>query len=190
MSLTAQISALATAVGQAIKSDRARLAALEAAGGGGGGGGGGVTVYEKSADQAFSTTALADIADWVIPLPANTVVTLDGILVFQSAATTTGFGFAATPRTVGNAGALTPNKFLVTFEYQTAAGTWATFTQTSPTAPMAVTSSSYVANSGIMCRITGQIDVGPVDGELHLQARSEVAGSAITVRKGSPIRVM
>lgn len=187
MSLASQISALATLLGQAIKADRARLAALEAAGGGGAGG---VKVYEKSADQAFSTTTLADITDWVIPLPANTVVTLDGILVFASAATTTGFGFAATPRTVGNAGALTPSKFLVVFEYQTAAGTWVTFTQTNPTSPMAVTSSSYVAGSGILCRITGQIEVGPVDGELHLQARSEVAGSAITVRKGSPIRVM
>lgn len=149
-----------------------------------------VQVYELAADRAFTTTTLADISDWLIPLPANSVVTLDAILVFQSAALTTGFQFAATPRTVGGGGAITPTRFLVTFEYQTSATAWATATQTVPTTPMAVTTAAYVANSGILCRITGQIEMGATAGELRMQARSEVAGSAITLRKGSPLRVM
>lgn len=154
-----------------------------------GGGGGGVAVYEIAADQAFTTTTLTDITSWVIPLPANAVTTLDAILVFQSAATTTGFRFAATPQTVAGA-TLTPTRFLVTFEYQTSATAWATFTQTVPTTPMATTTASYVANAGIMCRVTGQIECGATGGNLKMQAATEVAGSAVTVRKGSPLRVM
>lgn len=149
-----------------------------------------VSVYEMTADQTFSTVTLADITDWVVPLPANMVTSLDAIMVFSSAALTTGFQFAATPRNVGNTAAITPTRFLVTFEYQTSATAWATFTQTVPTTPMAVTTAAYVANSGILCRVTGQIEMGATAGELHMQARSEVAGSAITIRRGNPLRVM
>lgn len=204
MPLSDQVTALATRVAQEIKAMRTGGETVPSGGSAGyvltrpasGNpswqpipGAGGVTVYRKAADQDFTTTTLADITDLAIPLPANAVVTIDGIIVFQSAAAQTGFGFAATPRTLAGL-ALTPNKFLVVFEYQTSATGWSTFTQTVPTTPMSVTTSSYVAGSGILCRITGQIDVGPVAGTLYLQARTEVAGSAITVRKGSPIRVM
>lgn len=152
--------------------------------------GAGVTVLELPADQAFSTVTYADITGWTVPLPANTVTTLDGILVFQSAALTTGFGFGARLTTVGGGSVLAPARFLLAFEYQTSATAWATSTQTSHTTPMAVTTASYVASSGIFCRISGQVEMGATAGELRLQARSEVAGSAITTRKGSPLRVM
>lgn len=155
-----------------------------------GGGSSPVQVYEVTQDRPFSSTTLADIPDWVIPLPANSVTTLDAILTFHSAALTTGFQFAATPRTVGGGAAIVPTRFLVTFEYQTSATAKATFTQTVPTTPMAVTTAAYVANSGIFCWVTGQIEMGATAGELHMQARSEVNASAITVRKGSPLRVM
>jgi hypothetical protein len=155
-----------------------------------GAGGGGITKYELAADRAFSTTTYADVTDWVIPLAANDVVTVDGILTFQSAAATTGFGFGARVTTVGGGGALVPTRFLLTFEYQTSATAWATATQTVPTTPMTVTTAAYVANSGILCRISGQVEMGATAGELRFQARSEVAGSAVTLRKGSPLRVM
>lgn len=152
--------------------------------------GGGISKVELAADRAFSTTSYADVSDWVIPLPANDVVTVDGILTFQSAALTTGFGFGARVTTVGGGGVLAPVRFLLTFEYQTSATAWATATQTSHTTPMAVTTATYVANSGVLCRITGQIEMGATAGELRFQARTEIAGSAITLRKGSPLRVM
>lgn len=151
--------------------------------------GGPIAAYETAADQAFSTVTLADITGWVVPLPANTVVTFDGLLFFHSAALTTGFQFAATPKTSGGA-ALTPSRFVAIFEYQTSATAWATFTQTAPATPMAVTTASYVASSAILCRVTGQVETGATGGNLHFQARTEVAGSAITTRKGNVLRVM
>lgn len=154
-----------------------------------GSGGGGVALYKTTADQAFTTTTLADITGWTVPLPANTVVTFDGLLFFHSAATTTGFQFAVTPKTAAG-GALTPTRFMAVLEYQTSATAWATFTQTVPTTPMAVTTASYVANSAVLCRVTGQVETGATGGNLHFQARSEIAGSAITTRKGNSLRVM
>lgn len=153
-------------------------------------GGGGIVKYELAADRAFSTTTYADVTDWVIPLSANDVVTIDGILTFQSAALTTGFGFGARVTGVGGTGTPAPARFLLTFEYQTSATAWATATQTSHTAPMAATAATYVANSGVLCRITGQVEMGATAGELRFQCRSEIASSAITLRKGSPLRVM
>lgn len=158
--------------------------------GGGGDGGDGVTVHQVAQDRVFTSAGYADISDWTIPLPAGEVVTLDGILVFHSSATTNGFGFGARPRTVGDLADLVVNRFLVVLEYQTGAGSWVTTTQTSPTTLMAATATTYVANSGVLCRITGQIDVGLLPGELHIQARSETGAGSITVRRGSPIRVM
>jgi hypothetical protein len=152
--------------------------------------GGSISKLELSADRAFSTVTYADVTDWLVSLPANDVVTVDGIFTFQSAALTTGFGFGARVTTIGGGAVLAPARFLLTFEYQTSATAWATATQTSHTAPMAVTTAAYVANSGILCRITGQVEMGATAGELRFQARSEVAGSAITIRKGSPLRVM
>ena len=169
---------------------RLNLGIPQGAAGAPGSGGGGVTVRELAADRAFSTTTYADISDWVIPLPAGDVVTIDGILAFQSAALTTGFGFGARVTNVGGSSVLAPTRFLLTFEYQTSATAWATATQTVPTTPMAVTTAAYVANSGILCRISGQVEMGATAGELRFQARSEIAGSAITLRKGSPLRVM
>lgn len=149
----------------------------------------GITVYETTADQPILSTSLTDIAGWTVPLPANGVVTLDAQLWFHSAALTTGFQFAVTPKTAAG-GALTPTRFCAVLEYQTSATAKAVFTQTVPTTPMTLTTASYVANSAILCEIRAQIECGATGGNLFIQARTEVSGSAITIRRGNVLRVM
>lgn len=146
------------------------------------GGGGGATVLEKSADQAITATALTDISDFTIPIAAGDVITVDGFIVFQSAATTTGFRFAAA------APLWVPSRFLMIFEYQTSKTAWATFTQNDFTTFMAATTSSYIANAAILCRVSGQVEAGLTGGSIQMQASSEVAGSAITIRRGNVLR--
>lgn len=155
--------------------------------GAGGGGGGAITVYKKTADQTITGLTFVDIADWTVPLPANSSVSIDAMLFFSSSATTNGFAFAATPQTLAGLG-FTPSRFLVVFEYQTAATTWATFSQTAPGTPMAATAATYVANSGVLCRIMGQITMGAEGGQLKMQAKAELGTSSVTVRQGNLLR--
>jgi hypothetical protein len=136
---------------------------------------------KKTADQSNSTTTLADVADLQRTVAAGTAYEAEWLLQFHSAAATTGFQFAVVPPA-------NPTRFLFVVEYQTSATGWATFSQTLPTTFMGVTSSSYVANSAIQCRIRG-IVVPSVAGTLKLQFRSEVANSAVVVRAGSTLRV-
>lgn len=184
MSLQTRLTSFVQAVGADIKALNTRIDTLP------GGGGPTLTLKELAADQVFTSTSLADISDWVVPLPANGVVTIDAVLVLSSAATTTGWQFNAITRNVGNTANLTPSRFLVTYEYQSSATAWTTQTQTVHTTPPALITAAYVANAGIMCRITGQIEVGATAGELRFQMKTEVNNSAITLRRGSPLRVM
>ena len=143
---------------------------------------GGTAVVEKTADQGLTATTFANITDLVVPIAANSVISIDGIFTFHSPVTTTGFRFGVLPVTV------VPVRFLFTFEYQTSATAWATFTQTGTVPNMVATTASYVANSGIFCKVTGQVESGALAGNLQFQGATEVLNSAITVRKGSSLR--
>lgn len=137
---------------------------------------------KKTQDQSNATTTLADVTELQRDLAAGQPYAVEWLLHFHSAAATTGFQFAVVPTA-------NPTRFAFTVEYQTSATAWATFTQTTPAGIMSVTSAAYVANAAIVCRVAG-IVTPSVAGPIKLQFRSEIAGSAITVRAGSKITVV
>lgn len=145
--------------------------------------GGAPAVIKTLTQQNITGTALQDITEWsALPVAPNEVVAFDAILIFTSSATASGFRFAVA------APGWTPTRFLFTFEYQTSATAWATFTQTSPTTFMATTTTAYVANSGIVCRIIGQVEAGATGGNLNFQAASETAAGIVGIRRGNTLR--
>lgn len=137
---------------------------------------------KKSADQAFTATALANVTDLAFAVAATTAYEFELVVPLTSAATGTGWQ-------LGFTGPAAPSAFLAVCEYQSSATAWTTATLQALGAFPLVTAAYAAAPSQILCRITGHIITGAAGGTVQLQARSEVANSAITVRRGSALRV-
>jgi len=144
--------------------------------------GGGPATVKKTADQSNSTTTLADVAGLAFPVLANTDYLFEFIVVFQTAATTTGIRLDIN-------GPSSPTYVVWWREIPLAAQTAGTDNiqdrQLVGYQSDAATGSIGVANQNYVARITGVLSNGANPGTLQLQFASEVAASAVTIKKGS-----
>ena len=142
----------------------------------------GFTALAKlAADSSpFTSVTLANVAGLSVPLAANTAYKIDALLALTSAAVTTGWQLGVT----GPAGL---SSFIAACEYQSSATAWTTATLIAIGAFPLVTAAYAATPTQILARITGTVVNGGTAGQLQIQARSEIAGSAITVKRGSTL---
>lgn len=138
---------------------------------------GSIPIVKLSADQAISVTTLTDIAGLSMPIAANADLMIEAFLIWQSAATTTGIRVALN----GPTGALEVTALV---EIQTALAALTPQLHTAYQAG-AATASIDAANVRRVARLSGVVRNGATAGVVSVQAASEVAGSAVTVRRGS-----
>lgn len=146
---------------------------------------GGSTAVQLAADQAFTATALANVTGLVIPVTANQPREFEFMLSITSAVITTGWQFGFTfPAAM--------QSLLATCEYQSSATAWttATISSSAPASPASFTlvTAAYVALAPIAVRIKGVARNGVNAGNIQLQAATEVAASAVTVKAGSVLK--
>jgi len=143
---------------------------------------GGPIIVKKTSDQQNTTTTLQDVDDLQFSLEPNKIYLFEFIVVFQTAATTTGIRLDIS-------GPTSPQYIVWWREIPLSAQTAGTdniqdrqlVTYQSDSA----TASIGVANQNFIARITGIIANGPNADVLKLQFASEVANSAVTIKKGS-----
>jgi len=136
-----------------------------------------------TADRQTTTTAYGDITGLTVPVNANTDYNFSCSLIFQSAATTTGFAFSVN-------GPASPTLIDYTVSYQTTANATAStalMTVRHDTAynAMAAVASTIAATTNLRATIEGTLSNGATAGTLAIRFLSEVNASAITVKKGS-----
>lgn len=140
------------------------------------GGGGGPTRLVKTADQASTVTSFANVTDLTFSIAANETVCFEFMLSYVTAATTTALQVAIN----GPAG---PTHIRYTVE-----------TSTTATARHNASQSAYdtVVNpatgggaTALPVRVSGQIVNGGTAGTVALRFRSEIAGSSVTIQRGS-----
>lgn len=146
------------------------------------GGGGGPTLVRKTANQTINGNAYQDITDLSFSISANTTYYFDFIIIFQSAATTTGFGFSIN-------GPTSPTVIDYVVDYQTTAnatGGTDVFSQRHDTAydAMAATASTVSASVNLRARVYGIIRPSAA-GTLAARVRSELANNNLSVRAES-----
>lgn len=129
-----------------------------------------------SADVANATTTFADADNLAVILAANTAYMVEGLLTFQSAATSTGIGLCFNlPAGASISGCYSHNVTANTVEgaFNTGGGTVSGNTSGAP-----------LANSNIPIMGRWLIATGATAGVAQLQFRSEVGGSAVTIKAG------
>lgn len=146
--------------------------------------GAGALVQRVTADQASTAITLANATNLGFAVAANSGYRFDYLLAITSAAATTGWQFGFT-------GPAAPVTFLATCEYQSSATAWATATLNAITyGAFPLVTAAYVANAPIAVRIQGVISSGALAGTLQLQFRTEIANSAVTIKRGSTLSVL
>lgn len=146
------------------------------------GGSSAVTVQKVTADQANSTVNLANATGMAFAVAANTAYEFEYLLAITSAALTTGWQFAFT-------GPAAPTTWIAAHEYQSSATAWTTSTSSGVTYPaFTLVTAAYTITAPILVRIKGVLVTGAASGTLQLQFRSEVAASAITLKRGSTLK--
>jgi hypothetical protein len=141
----------------------------------------GVTVQKVTADQALTAVALVDITGLGFAVAANGNYEFEYLLAITSAALTTGWQFGFT-------GPASPTMFAATCEYQSSATAWTTATLTA-VGNFPLVTAAYAAATPIVVRIKGVLANGANAGTLQLRGGTEVANSAITVKRGSTLKV-
>jgi len=141
--------------------------------------GGGLTVASKTADESNSTTTGADISNLTVSLSANQVFHFHAYLVASAAATTTGIQLGIN----GPSGAAQIDATIVG---------WTSTTAIATTGVNAYeTYQANTASAGTSRRVFevyGVIVNGSTAGTFALRFKSEVAGSAVTIHRGSWIQ--
>lgn len=136
-------------------------------------------LVKKTADQANSTVTLANVTDLAFSVAANGVYGFMFVVVYKTAALTTGLRLEMNGPTLGTG--------LVHYvaEFSVAANLW--HTRHSPTAYGGAGTSLAVdlANTNRLARVQGVLRNGTTAGSLSLQFASEVATSAVTILAGS-----
>lgn len=140
------------------------------------------TLAKSAADQPFTSTSLANVTGLAFTAQPATAYQFGVLLPVTSAATTTGWQFGFT----GPAGVAS---FIAVQEYQSSATAWTSATLTGLGGFTLVTAAYVAAPTPILVRISGLLVNGPNAGSVQLQARTEVAGSAITVKRGATLLV-
>jgi hypothetical protein len=134
-------------------------------------------------DQAFTSVTLAPLTFFDVAVAANEMYTIEYKLQIVSAATTTGWQFSLT-------GPASPTSVLGVEEYQSSATAFTSATIQAFGAFTLVTASYVATPSAIFARITLQLVNGTNAGTVQLNVATEVASSAITIKKGSLVTVM
>lgn len=138
---------------------------------------GSIPIVKLAVDQAISVTTLTDITGLSLPIAANADLMFEALIIWQSAATTTGIRIAIN----GPAGAV---EVTALAEIQTSAAAFALQLHTGYQGGAATTSID-TANARRVARLSGVVRNGPNAGTLSIQVASEVAGSVVTVKRGS-----
>lgn len=129
----------------------------------------------KSADQANSTVSFADVSDLTVTVLANTTYIFRFVVFYTTAGSTTALQLAV------NGPAATFLRYSVD-------------TQTSATARHHAVQTAYDANTNpgtgggatpLQAVVEGLVTVGGTGGTLALRVRSETAGNAVTILRGS-----
>ncbi len=136
-----------------------------------------------TADRATGSTSYSDVTGLTFAVNASTDYNFSCSLVFQSAATTTGFAFSVN-------GPASPTFIDYTVNYQTAAnatGSTTLMTSRHDTAynAMAAVLNTIAATTNLRATIEGTISNGTNAGTVAVRFLSEVNASNITVKKGS-----
>lgn len=136
-------------------------------------------LVKKTADQANSTVTLANVTDLAFSVAAGGVYGFEFLVVYKSAALTTGL------RLEMNGPALGAGLVHYAVDLSVAANVW--HTRHSPTAYGGAGTSLAVdlANTNRLARVMGVLRNGTTAGSLSLQFASEVATSAVTILAGS-----
>lgn len=147
------------------------------------GGSSAVTVQKVTADQANNTVTMANAANMGIVAAANTAYEFEYLLAITSAALTTGWQFGFT-------GPAAPTSFIAVCEHQSSATAWTVSTSNAITYPaFTLVTAAYTITAPIAVRIKGVLVTAAAAGTLQLQFRSEVATSAITLKRGSTLKI-
>lgn len=134
-------------------------------------------IVKKGADESFTATTLADVAGTALTMAANADYEFDYLVIFQTAATTTGIWLALN----GPTGLIELSALV---ETQTAPTTWSSAVHLAYNGG-ATTASIDAANTRRIARIRGIVRNGTTAGNLVLRAASEVSGSAVTIKRGT-----
>lgn len=137
-----------------------------------------VALMRKPSDQAFTVVTLADVAGLTAPVLANTAYGFTFLVVYSAAAITTGIRLEVN-------GPVSPGGIHYVVEASVAANAW--HARHSPTAygGAGTTTATDAANVNRLARVMGVLRTGAAGGTIALQAASEVAASAVTIRAGS-----
>jgi hypothetical protein len=140
------------------------------------------TVLKLANDTATNSTVTpVSISQLAVPVLANTQYVMDFTIIFQSAVTTTGIQFAFT-------GPASPTSVLIVAETQLTDTTWQVATARSFTALTASTGVTTI-NINYMARIRLMLVNGANAGTVQIQFASEVAATAVLVKRGSMVSV-
>jgi hypothetical protein len=141
-----------------------------------GGGGGDPWSWTKlTADVANSTVTLASVTGLSFTAIANTTYLVELFGAFQSAATTTGMALALDIPSGSVSGVML---------HPTSATALGGTEQISDAATTGATAGVRAANTNVAITARWIIAIGATGGTVQLQFRSEVAGSAVTVKAG------
>lgn len=138
-------------------------------------------VTKLAADVSSSVTALGDVAGLTAAVAANTAYSFRAIVAFSTAATTTGIKLAVN-------GPLTPALISYTVTIPSSA-TAVTINAVAAYDAGGASAAVAVANTNYTAVIEGVIVTGTAAGTLAVRFASEVAASAVTVRRGSILAV-
>lgn len=134
------------------------------------------------ADVTNSTTTPANLTPFAYAVDANTEYVFEWTVGVTSAALSTGWLFGIT-------GPGSPTSVHATHEYQSSATAWTTATISSFT-DFTLVANAYVATPTIIQnRIRLMLVTGATAGTVNLRFRSEVAASAIVVKRGAVMNV-
>lgn len=123
---------------------------------------------------ANSTTTLADATGLSFSVTANTTYHITGTIVFQSAATTTGIGLALN--------APTGSTVCGTFHHMTAATTMGGGGFVGIDTASQISTGVPTANTNCAANVSAMVRTSSTAGTVQLRFRSEIAGSAVTLR--------
>lgn len=144
--------------------------------------GAGVSRYRKTLDQALTLTTQVALLDLAFPIAANASVEIEGMILLRSAATTTGFQLGWTGPAIGTGFAH------LTEEYQSSATAWTSATLNA-FGNFTLVTAVYVAATIIQVRLKGVVVNGANAGTVQMTGATEVAASAVTILRGSFLKV-
>lgn len=141
---------------------------------------GAIRGVRKTADEAFSTTSFADVADLSIVLAPNSHYEFHAYGAYSAAAATTGLQLSVT----GPA-----NPVVVRFIGWIAESPTANRNGAGGNYDVAIAGTASAGATALPWELMGTISTGATGGALNVRAKSEVPGGVVTVLRGSVLKV-